>query len=344
MATIYYYAYDHQKPRGGQKVAYRHVDILRADGREAFIRHTTPGFRLSWFENSTPVVDDQTFRSRFDPDTDVIVLPEDLGVRISTFRGRKVIFNQGAFNGFYTFGFRKPPEYPYLRPDVLGAMAVSGQNCDYLRFAFPALRVRRVVNGIDAARFRFGGLRNKRLQVAYVPTKSGFDVTQVVHLLESRARQGLNRLAGLEWIALSNLSEEEVAQTLRDSLFLIFPSIHEGMPMLPLEAMLSGAIVAGYLGGPLVECLSEDTAVTAAPGDCAGLAMGIERVAGWFMDGDVRLQAMAERARQQAAWHSRDRERQTVLAVWNELAPTPAGVRLEDTSALQARPVVKTNA
>jgi len=325
MAAIYYYAYDHQKPRGGQKVAYRHVDTLRAHGHTAFIRHTAPGYRLTWFENQTAVVDDATFRARFDPATDVIVLPEDLGARIGTFPGRKVIFNQGVFNGFYTFGFRTPPEYPYLRDDVIGAMVVSDHNRDYLRFAFPALRVHRVVNGIDASRFRFGDPAGKRLQIACVPGKADMDLTQVMHLLEVRGRQGLNTLAGVEWVHLRNLSEAEVAGTLAHSMFLLFASFHEGMPMLPLEAMLSGAIVAGFSAGPLVEVLSDDVAITARPGDCPALVRGIERVAGWYSTRDDRLDAMLQRARDVAAWHSPERECETVINAWTSfLAPASA--------------------
>jgi hypothetical protein len=319
MATIYYYAYDHQKPRGGQKMVYRHVDILRAHGREAHVRHTAPGYRLTWFDNDTSVIDEPTFCARFDPACDIIVLPEDLGPRIATYPGRKVIFNQNVFYGFYAFGFRKPSEYPYLRDDVVGAMVVSQHNRDSLRFAFPRLPVHRVVNGIDARRFQCGDMGRKRLQIACVPTKAEMDLTQVIHILEARARQGLNGLAGLEWVHIRGLSEADVAHHLDQSLFLLFVSIHEGMGMLPLEAMLSGAIVAGYSGGPTVEYLSNEVAVTASPGDCVALVEGIERVARWFRDGDDRLSAMVERARGVAAWHSIAREQQTVIAAWDAL-------------------------
>jgi glycosyltransferase involved in cell wall biosynthesis len=297
------------------------VDILRAHGREAYVRHTSPGYRLTWFANDTPVIDEHAFRDRFDPASDIIVLPEDLGTRIGTFPGRKVIFNQNVFYGFYTFGFRTPPEYPYLRDDVIGAMVVSEHNRDYLRFAFPQLPVHRVVNGIDASRFRFGDRSRKRLQIACVPTKAEMDLTQVIHILAARARQGLNRLQNLEWVHLRGLSEADVAQHLEQSLFLLFVNIHEGMGMLPLEAMLSGVVVAGYSGGPLVEYLSEDVAVTARPGDCVALVQGIERVAAWFRDEDDRWKAMVDGARHVASWHSPAREQQTVIDAWNALLP-----------------------
>lgn len=321
MSTIYYYAYDHQKPRGGQKSVYRHVDILRANGRDAHVLHTEPGYRLAWFENNTSVVDGSAFRARFDPLRDVLVLPEDLGPRLGSFPGRKVIFNQNVFYGFYAFGFRNPPEYAYLRDDVIGAMVVSDHNRASLEFAFPRLRVHRVVNGFDTARFAFGEASGRKLQIACLPTKAEVDLTQVIHLVNARARQGRNTLSAVEWVHLRGLPEAEVAKVLRESLALLFLSIQEGLPRLPIEAMLSGAVVAGFTGGPLGECLAADRAVVAPTGDVVSLVEGLERIGRWFADGDPRLADLTGRAREAASWHSFAREEQTVLAAWDALLP-----------------------
>lgn len=319
MATIYYFAYDHEKPRGGQKSAYRHVDILRAQGLDAFVLHTAPGCRLTWFDNETPVVDAASLRARFDPVHDVVALPEDLGVRIGSFPGRKVILNQNVYYGFYAFGFRQPPEYPYLRGDVIGAIVKSEHNRDYLRFAFPNLAVHRVVNGIDATRFVYRDPCGRRPAFAYVPTKAEVDTAQVIHLLEARARQGINQLAGIEWVPLRSLSESGVAETLAQCQLLLFPSLHEGMGRLPLEAMLSGTIVAAYASGPLTEYLSAEHGVVATPGDVPALVRGIEHVAALRAGDEPGLRRMAERARDVACWHSMARERETVLAAWDAL-------------------------
>jgi hypothetical protein len=48
---IFYRAWSHNRPTGGQKQMYRHVDILNSAGFDAYIFHDNDGFRLTWFEN-----------------------------------------------------------------------------------------------------------------------------------------------------------------------------------------------------------------------------------------------------------------------------------------------------
>src|SRR5579872_4204043 len=52
---IYYLCPDIDRPCGGTKQLYRHVDILNKRGYSAFILHGQQGFRLTWFQNNTPV-------------------------------------------------------------------------------------------------------------------------------------------------------------------------------------------------------------------------------------------------------------------------------------------------
>ncbi|HEY8748820.1 MAG TPA: hypothetical protein VIM11_12645 [Tepidisphaeraceae bacterium] len=43
------------RPAGGVRKLYRHVDILNANGFDARLAHYEPGFRCEWFENQTKV-------------------------------------------------------------------------------------------------------------------------------------------------------------------------------------------------------------------------------------------------------------------------------------------------
>ena len=54
---VFYHCYDDPKPTGGQKHTYQHVDVLNRCGFDAYIVHHTPGFRLTWFDNDTRVID-----------------------------------------------------------------------------------------------------------------------------------------------------------------------------------------------------------------------------------------------------------------------------------------------
>ncbi len=112
--TIYYYCYDHNLPSGGQKHTYRHVDILNKNGFDAKVLHTAKNFRLTWFDNTTPVVSYQECVAKMNERRDFLVLPEDLGPRILDFPGRKVIFNKNIFHGFSAFGYEMRATYPTM--------------------------------------------------------------------------------------------------------------------------------------------------------------------------------------------------------------------------------------
>ena len=130
--TIYYLCPEHKTPVGGVRVIYQHVDILNRKGVPAYVVHKTKGFRVNWFENTTPIVywrDNlldrfiAKFKRRMDPDqaielpiqggtrpvidaTDILVIPELYGSNLPAPFGRsikKVILNQNSsltFNGY----------------------------------------------------------------------------------------------------------------------------------------------------------------------------------------------------------------------------------------------------
>ena len=54
-SIIYYLCPDTNKPRGGVKVIYEHVDILNGAGFSACVLHQKKGFRCNWFDNLTTV-------------------------------------------------------------------------------------------------------------------------------------------------------------------------------------------------------------------------------------------------------------------------------------------------
>ncbi|HJT79021.1 MAG TPA: glycosyltransferase [Gemmataceae bacterium] len=310
---VFYYCFDHNRPTGGIKQIYRHVDILRRHGCEAFVLHDTPGARATWFENQTPVIDRATFAGRHDPAADFVVLPEDLGARILDFPGRKVVFNQNVWYGFAAFGWSLPPRYPYLDPEVVAALAVSDHNREYLRFAYPRLEVLRVWYGVDAARFTPRPLASKDRAIACAP-KALPEVYALLHLLQSRARQGLNRLGGYDWVLLQGKSEAEVAALLNRCRLLLFLSTAEGLGLLPLEAMLSGCLVAAYAVGPPREYLPPQ--FQHEPHDLLGLARWVEALAEPPPSEVAAWQAVADAGRATALRYGLEREEESVLAAW----------------------------
>ena len=62
---LYYLCPDYDSHAGGVRVIYRHVDLLRRNGYEAFVVHERRGFRDTWFKSETPVLAWSRQRHRF---------------------------------------------------------------------------------------------------------------------------------------------------------------------------------------------------------------------------------------------------------------------------------------
>lgn len=55
MNRIFFLTPHVDRPIGGNKVIYRHVDILNHQGFDAYVLHLKDGFRCSWFKNDTKI-------------------------------------------------------------------------------------------------------------------------------------------------------------------------------------------------------------------------------------------------------------------------------------------------
>ena len=313
---IFYFCYDHQRPSGGQKQMYRHIDILNRDGYQAFALHVQKGFRLTWFDNETRVICFDDMKKIYDPLKDLIVLPEDLGEKILSFPGKKIIFNQGAYLGFYCMGLQSPKTYPYLHSDIRAVIVVSDHNRDYLSFAYPDAKIYRVYNGFESKKYPYRPIDTKRNIISCLPSNNPVDMSQVYHILMSRAHQGINRLRDYKWIFIENMPEQAVARTLGDSLVFIFLSTEEGFGGMPLEAMLSGSLVVAYMGGPLTEYLNSDNSFPSPKGDIMDVVKNIEKVVALFDDENNALSQVSQKAMETASRYSMEREKESVLETW----------------------------
>jgi glycosyltransferase involved in cell wall biosynthesis len=317
---IFYRAYSHNVPTGGQKQMYRHVDILNSSGFDAYIFHDQDGFRLSWFDNDTRVVGPSALRALYRRG-DVLVLPEDfenLGQALRKFPGSKVIFNQNVYRGYMALGETSLEHYPYRDTGLLGVITVSEQNRDSLTYAFPDTRVLRVVYGIDLDRYRPVALANKLPIIATIRKgRSTPEVQALFHMLSARAQQGGTPLQDFEWTFIKNNTEAEVAALLQRAVLFIFLSSMEGFAILPLEAMASGCIVATLDVDPLREFVPEDCRFRS--GDLVRLARWVEAVATSRASGYAGFEELVSRCRAVASQYNLERERDSVLSIWREL-------------------------
>ncbi|WP_243360470.1 glycosyltransferase family 1 protein [Fundidesulfovibrio terrae] len=96
--------------------------------------------------------------------------------------------------------------------------------------------------GIDLDVFSAPSAKPDTLAVAYMPRKNKALADQVRAVIRARGR------FSPEWVEISGLDRQGVAQALARSHAFLATGFPEGCPLPPLEAMASGAIPAGFAG------------------------------------------------------------------------------------------------
>jgi glycosyltransferase involved in cell wall biosynthesis len=297
---------------------YRHVDILNSSGFDAYIFHDRDAFRLSWFDNDTRVVGPTEFKSLYRHGRDVLVLSEDIGPSLSRFPGPKVILNQNVYYGFQSLGDAPLQHYPYEDAGLLAVITVSEHNRNILRYAFPNTPILRVVYGIDLARYEPVAMLDKSPIIATI-SKVGStpQLEGLFHIVNARAQQSGNPLKDFEWTFIKEMTDAEVAALLKRAVLFIFLSGIEGFPLMPLEAMAAGCIVATLDVDPLREYVPEGCRFH--PNDLVSMARLIESVAASRASGYAEFKELVSQSGAIAHQYDLERERKSVLSVWREL-------------------------
>jgi hypothetical protein len=241
--TIYYLCPDDDRPSGGIRVIYRHVDLLNAAGLDAVVLHQRPGFRVTWFGNDTRVLAARDVTLGRD---DLLVVPEFYGPGLGTLPAgcRKVVFNQNAYQTFSRVPFAATATgAPYAGVAGIEALlTVSQDNAALLRHAFAQfpVHVARVV--VDERVFHPGSTPAGR-RIGYMPRRRAGEQEQLLHILRSRGV-----LDGWELAPIDGLSEAATAEALRGCAVFLSFSEREGFGLPPAEAMATGAYVVGFTG------------------------------------------------------------------------------------------------
>lgn len=331
MASIYFLSPPDTEPSGGIKHVYRQADILNRNGFNAAIIHQQPGFRHAWFENRTPIL--------YPPEpklaaTDILVFPEVFGPQVATFaRGvRKVLFNQNCYRTFMLYGLDRDKSAPsYLDPDVVAVIVASDDAVRYIRHASPSKRLYRISLGIDATLFSYEPVKKRRL--AFMPRRLPGDLVEVTNILRFRGV-----LDDVELAPIERMSEAQVAAAMKESLIFLSFSSREGFGLPPAEAMACGCTVIGYPGGGGAEYLLPEFSYPVPDGDIVAFARTVEEVLGEHTRNPGLL---AEKGRRASEFildrYSVEREEQSCLAAWREIAGVPTGQATGDGGLVKGR-------
>ena len=278
--VVYYLSPSEQRPSGGVKVIYQHVDVLNSMGVSAAVLHQPDGFRCTWFENQTKVVSAREIRFHAD---DILVVPECYGAGLHYLPAqiRTVIFNQGphhTFDRIDVAGSGATSPYAKLE-NLIGFLTVSDDGAELLRYAFPSTPVAVARNVIDPAVFRprTGPAAHR---IGYIPSRRPEEVHQLRHIVRAQERSGL---AGWDLVEISGRTEAQVADIMRSCGVFLSLSDRDGFGLPPAEAMASGCYVVGYPGGGGREFF--DPEYCSPVEDFTGLVRGL--LAAASMDGPV---------------------------------------------------------
>lgn len=324
---IYYLCPDSNRPAGGIKVVYEHVDILNENGFSAFVLHGQKGFRCNWFHNETRVSDVKKCRLR---EQDFLAIPELYGkyyaegisrskkakVFWESFNtpAKKIIFNQGCY---LTFGghalWNHDNGVLYRDPSVLATMVVSKDSAEYLRYAFPGHRIYRVHNAIDP--YRFSLELNKSKQICFMPESNPRDLLQIAKILEQRRNNSSFHLVPIE-----NRTEQEVADIFKKSLIYLNLRYHEGWGLPAAEAMCCGCIVIGYHGMGGKESFDPEFCYPVETGNIIEFVKAIEQVISLHQNNPQLLREKSERASQFIRNnYSLAQQRDDVIDTWKRI-------------------------
>lgn len=308
MSRILYISHDPVKPVGGVRVIYRHVEILRNAGFDAYVVHRTPGLRLDWFQSSAPIL----YAGQFSVSTrDWIVIPEDHREALqafASFPGNKVLFCQ---NHWYVFnGIESDQTWTDLG---IGDVLVSSK--PIRDFARRVMRVEPTLIPLSIDPAVFHGEQNARpLQVAVMPRKGG----QHMRFIRGIIRQLEPSLSDVPWIEIQHCNEGQVATFLRQSTFFLSTGFHEGFGLPPVEAMACGAMVVGFTGGGGADYATAENGFWIADEDTIALA---ETLAGLLVayrsnPDDPRWRRLQQAGFAAARSYSPDSEANALIGFW----------------------------
>jgi hypothetical protein len=230
---------------GGQMVNLDHVLTLRRLGYDArfwILRTNEP---IAGFRPQFPPGREAPWQ--LDPPEltadDVVVVGEMFGTGALAVRetpARKVVHNQGYFLTFQSFidlpSFKAWGCEAMICPSFHAAAQLRRMGWDR-----PVHVVRPALDPVFAP----NPAQPRRLQIAAVTSKRAAELRLVRGILRSLRPD----LAGVPWVGISGVPRSEVARRMQEAQIFVALGEREGLGLPPLEAMATGALVAGFHAG-----------------------------------------------------------------------------------------------
>ena len=239
------------KPTGGIKIIYRHVEILSKllpkEIESKIFHFENFNFKCDWFPHNVNFKKNSTF----DSTKEFVIIPEWMAVYHAKIL-QKANIKYGMFvqNGFY---LHTKPENNFSDEEIKEAyekakiiISCSDEITECIKLTFPqsADKIFRINISVDNKKFQYTEkiAKNKENIIAYMPRKNRNHANKLLFIL----KQHLPKNWQIK--VLDNLTESEIIKFFKKSkIFLSFAEL-EGFGLPPVEAALCGNSVIGYTG------------------------------------------------------------------------------------------------
>jgi hypothetical protein len=309
LKRIVYLSWPAGEISGGIKMAFRHVEALRENGFDAVVA-TADGARPTWFETSAPVI----ALTDLHPADDILVFPENHFEFLNAYAiwsNKKIVFCQSQL--MICRGVRDRGGYEAF--GVSEIISCGTAATEFCHRRFPNLPVHTIPNYIDSSKFTCP--TEKKLQIAFLPKKRRQEAAVLLDLFRAENPD----LAGIPWVEIDGLTEDETARVLRESAVYLSLCRFEACPLMPLEAMSCGCVVAGFTGGGGQEYATLANGFWAAEDDCLACATQLAAAVRLAKQGGPRYRERIQSARLTASFYCRERTLDALLRYWRRVLP-----------------------
>ena len=239
------------KPTGGIKIIYRHVEILSKllpkEVTSKIFHFEDFNFKCNWFSHKVSFKKNSTF----DPAKEFAIIPEWMAVYHAKML-QKMGVSYGIFvqNGFY---LNTKPKNNFSDQEINEAyekakiiISYSDEITECIKLTFPKTvdKILRIGISVDSKKFQYTEqiYKSKENLITYMPRKNRNHANKLLFILKQHLPKNW------EIKILDNLTEPEVIKFFKKSkIFLSFSEL-EGFGLPPVEAALSGNSVIGYTG------------------------------------------------------------------------------------------------
>jgi glycosyltransferase involved in cell wall biosynthesis len=294
---------------GGIKTTYRQAELLSELGFEACVYQ--PEGAPTWFDTRARVVTEPRLVTAHG---DILVFPEVLnGILAEMVQTRsatkKVLFSQAHY---YTL-FNPIPAERYRE---LGFAKVACQGSiakGFLERVLGFADVAIIPCYIDAELFF---PRSKTMGIALIPRKLPREAAATQRIFGLKYPQ----FASIPWQVIENQTERETAEIFGRSTIVLSLPFLESFGLVPLEAMASGAIVAGFHGYGGQEYARPDNGFWFPPDHLEEVADALARIVTGLERQDPELLKIRDAGLATAARYSKERTRAALRTFYDELS------------------------